>query len=86
VNFYDVRGVLVRRRISARQKGLSFEVWNGEDWGPYSQVDAVLRYGLRLTEPQAMALLHGTRNGIETLPRLSEAEARTVLRKRRKIE
>ena len=80
VNFYDVRGVLVRRRVPARRKGISLEVCNGDDWLPYPEVDAVLRYGLRLTEAHAVALLHGTRNRIALLPRLSDPEARMALR------
>ena len=86
MNFYDVHGVLVRRRVSARPKGMSLDLWNGEDWRPYSQVDAVLRYGLRLTEQEATALLHRTHNEIETLARLSDAQARAVLRMRRREE
>ena len=86
MNFYDVHGVLVRRRVSARPKGMSLEMWNGEAWRPYSPVDAVLRYGLRLTEQEAMALLHRSRNENEALARLSDDEARAVLQSRRRAE
>jgi hypothetical protein len=63
---------------------MSLELWNGEGWRPYSQEDALLRYGRRLTEQEAMALLHRTRIEIETLPCLSDAEARSVLHTRRR--
>ena len=78
MNFYDVRGVLVRRRMPVR-RGVSLERWNGEDWLPYSDANAVLRYGVRLTDAQAMALLSETRNRVGTLPQLSDTEARRAL-------
>jgi hypothetical protein len=85
VNFYDVRGVLVRRVVPTRRGTLSLEAWNGEDWLPYSDVDAVLRFGLRVTEARAMALLHGTRSRIASLPPLSDREVRIVLRAQHRL-
>ena len=41
VNFYDVRGVLVRRCEPVR-RGIALEYWDGETWLPYADVDAVL--------------------------------------------
>jgi hypothetical protein len=61
------------------RRGIVLELWDGEDWSPYADVDAVLRFGFRLTEEKALALLHETRNCLETLPRLSDFEARTTL-------
>lgn len=78
MNFYDVRGVLVRRWEPVRQ-GIALEVWDGEGWSPYSDVDAVLRYGLQLTPEKALILLRETRNCLESLPTLSDAEARAAL-------
>ena len=66
-------------------ENVPLEVWNGQEWLLYSEVDAVLRYGLRLTEAQAMALLHGARARIVPLPRLSDTEARIALRAGRRL-
>lgn len=74
---YDVRGVLVRRVTPMR--GISLERWNGEDWLPYSKVEAVLRFGVRLTDTQAIALLSESRNRLGTLSPLSDKEARRAL-------
>ena len=78
MNFYDVGGLLVRRWTPVR-KGTSLEVWNGDSWVPYSDVDAVLRHGHRLTDARALALLEETRDR-KALARLPEKEARTALR------
>ena len=58
------------------------EVWNGDGWAPYAEVDTLLRHGHRLTEEQALALLHDTRDRRGTLARFSDEEARTALRAR----
>jgi hypothetical protein len=82
VTFYDVRGSLVRRGRALKRVGTPMERWSGADWQPYPEVDAVLRHGVRLTDAQAMTLLHETRDRIETLPCLSDSEARRALRVR----
>jgi hypothetical protein len=58
------------------------EVWDGDGWAAYSDVDHVLRYGQLLTEARALALLHLTRDRQGTLARFSEDEARVALRSR----
>ena len=83
VNFYSVGGLLVRRRTPVRH-GISLQVWNGDHWVPYANVDAVLRHGRPLTEGQALALLHEARDRIGSLARLSDHEARVALRARGK--
>jgi hypothetical protein len=83
VNFYAVDRSLIRRRTPVR-RGISLQLWNGDHWVPYAQVDAVLRHGHRLTEAQALLLLHETRGRIETLVPLSDHEARAALRGRGK--
>jgi hypothetical protein len=80
VNFYDVGGLLVRRWVPAqRRKGM--EVWNRDGWAPYPDVDNVLRYGQRLTEVRALALLHEARDHM-TPARFSDEEAYVALRSR----
>jgi hypothetical protein len=78
VNFYDVRGVLVRRWEPVRH-GICLERWDGKSWLPYPDLNEVLRHGYRLTDARALALLHETRNRIETLMGLSDKEARIAL-------
>ena len=78
MNFYDVGGLLVRRRTPVR-RGISLEVWTGDRWAPYLDVDAVLRHGYPLTDARALALLHETRDR-KTLSQLPDQEARTLLR------
>jgi hypothetical protein len=81
VNFYEVGALLVRRWVPA-QRRRTMEVWNGDGWAPYSDVDHVLRYGRLVTEVQALAFLHETRDRLGTLARLSDEEARIALRAR----
>jgi hypothetical protein len=81
MSFFDVAGLLVRRWVPA-QRRKALEVWNGEGWAPYSDVDNVLRHGQRLTEERALALLQETRMG--TLARFSDEEARFALQTRRR--
>ena len=83
MHFYDVGGLLVRRWMPP-QRRKALEVWSGDGWAPYPDVDNVLRYGQRLTEVQALALLHETRDRMGTLVRFSDEEARVVLRDRLK--
>jgi len=83
VNYFGVSDLLVRRRVPVRQ-GVSLEVWNGDHWVPYTDVDSVLRHGRPLTETQALALLQESRSQIETSARLSDHEAQVALRARGK--
>jgi hypothetical protein len=83
VHFYDVGGLLVRRWMPARRRK-SLEVWKGEGWAPYPEVDTLLRHGHRLTEDQAVTLLHRTRESTETPRRFSDGEARVALHARTK--
>jgi len=64
------------------QRRKAMEVWSGDGWAPYPDVDTLLRHGHRLTEEQALALLNDTRDRGGALSRLSEEEARTALRAR----
>lgn len=58
------------------------EVWNGEGWAPYPDVDNVLRHGQRLQEVRALALLRETRERRGTLAPFSDEEDRVALRDR----
>jgi len=80
VHFYDVGGHLVRRWMPA-QRRKALEVWNGDGWAPYPEVDTLLRHGHRLTEEQALALLNDMRDR-GALSRFSAEEARAALRAR----
>jgi hypothetical protein len=83
MHFYDVRGLLIRRWVPAgRRKTL--EVWKSDGWAPYPDVDTLLRHGHRLTEEQAVALLHDTRGRNEASRRFSDGEARVALHTRLK--
>jgi hypothetical protein len=62
----------------------SLEVWKGDGWEPYADVDTLLRHGHRLTEDQAVTLLHGTRERTVASRRFSDEEARVVLHARLK--
>ncbi len=81
MHFYDVGGVLVRRWVPA-QRRIAMEMWNGEGWTAYPDVDALLRHGRRLTEVEALAAIHGTRDRRGTLPRFTDDQARAALRDR----
>ena len=81
MHFFDVGGLLVRRWVPA-QRRRAMEVWNGDGWAPYPDVDNLLRHGHRLTEAQALAILYETREHLGTLARFSDAEAGVALRSR----
>ncbi len=83
MHFYDVGGLLVRRWMPARRRK-SLEVWKGEGWAPYPDVDTLLRHGQRLSEEQAVALLQSTRDRADASRRLSDAEALGALHARLK--
>jgi hypothetical protein len=70
VDFYNLRGLLVRRGPVLR--GIALERWDGEAWVPETDVDAVARYGIHLTEPHALRLLHALRERKGRLPALSD--------------
>jgi hypothetical protein len=77
VDFYDVDGVLIRR-WTPMWKGLCLDLWDGDRWVPYSDVDAVLRHGYRLTDASAIALLHEIRDR-RRLAHLPDTQARLLL-------
>jgi hypothetical protein len=81
LHFYDVEKLLVRRWVPA-QRRMAMEVWNGDGWAPYPDLDNVSRRGLRLSDDQALALLHETRAREAGLSRFSEEEADAALRAR----
>ena len=81
MHFFDVRGLLVRRWVPA-QRRRAMEVWNGNGWAPYPDVDTLLRHGHRLTDVRALALLHETREHSGTLARFSDEEAGVALHSR----
>jgi len=58
------------------------EVWTGDGWAPYLDLDNVLRHGERLTEAQALARLHETRERAGIPLRLSDEDARLALHDR----
>ena len=76
--FFDVHGLLIRR-VTPVRRGVALQLWNGERWVPYTDVDAVLRHGLRLTEGAATTLLQKARGQFGTATPLSEKEARVAL-------
>ena len=81
VHFYSVGGRLVRRWVPALRR-IALEVWNGDGWAVYPDVDSLLRHGHRLTDEQALTLLQETRAGMGTLSPLSREEADVALRAR----
>jgi hypothetical protein len=81
--WYESAGRLVRRWTPAHRR-LSLEAWTGDAWAPHGDVDHILRYGRRLSEDQALALLHAVREGAGSWSRLTEAEARQALCDRRR--
>jgi hypothetical protein len=83
VNFYDVDGSLVRRAKHLR-RGVGAEVWQGDGWVAYPDLNAIMRQGHRLTDEDAIALLKVTRTRVNTLAPLSDEEARAALRAPRK--
>ncbi len=77
MNFYEVGGFLVRRGTPVRA-GIALQIWDGEGWVRYADVDAVARQGRPLTDAQALGLLHETRNRFELEP-LSDRDASIAL-------
>ena len=83
LHFFDVGGLLVRRWVPG-QRRLAMEVWTGDGWTVYADVDSVSRHGERLTYEQALALLQATRNRAGTLTAFAEADAETALSSRQR--
>ena len=81
MHFYEVGGLLIRRWVPARRRK-AMEAWQGDGWAAYPDVDALLRHGRRLTEEQAIALLHEIRARVEAVVAFSDEEARVALHSR----
>ena len=83
LHFYDVGGLLVRRWVPAQRRA-TLEVWSGDGWAPYPDVDHVSRHGHRITDVQSLAALHGIRARAGGLVPLSDEEADAALRARQR--
>lgn len=81
MHFYEVNGLLVRRWVPA-QRRRALEVWQQDGWAPYADVDHLLRHGRRLTDEQALSLLHASRRHAGLTARISDDEALLALRDR----
>ena len=81
LHFYDVGGLLVRRWVPAKHR-VTLEVWSGDSWSPYPDVDNVSRHGHRITDVQSLVVLHRTRAGTGSFPPMSDDEASIALRAR----
>ena len=81
--WYESTGRLVRRWTPAHRR-LTLEAWTGDAWAPHGDVDHILRYGRRLSEDQALALLNAVREQAGISSRLSDADARQALNDRRR--
>lgn len=57
------------------------EVWTGDSWAAFPGVDDLVRFGVRLTDGDARALLHQSRR-LASLPVLPDGEADIALRSR----
>jgi hypothetical protein len=66
------------------QRRKLMEVWNGDGWAPYPDVDTLLRHGHRLTDEQALILLNDTRDRNGALPGFSAEEAHLALSNRQR--
>jgi hypothetical protein len=78
VHFYEIEGLLVRRWVPAGRR-VGLEVWKGDGWARYPDVEHLLRYGRRLNEAEALALLQKTRDRTAGLAAFSNEEARLAL-------
>ena len=85
MNFFDLRGLLVRRAKRARRED-SADVWQEGAWHPFSDLNALLRHGRRLTETEAISLLQRIHQQTPSpwLHHWSNDEARFALRRPRK--
>jgi hypothetical protein len=80
VHFYNVRGLLIRRWVPAGRR-MYPEVWVRDSWASFPDLDDLVRFGVRLTDSDARALLNESRRQA-ALPVLSEGEADIALRSR----
>ncbi|HZT76943.1 MAG TPA: hypothetical protein VFA27_09815 [Vicinamibacterales bacterium] len=62
---------------------MTLEVWTGDGWAPHPDVDDLVRFGVRLTEAEARALLHESRRRASLQP-MSDGEADIALRSRQR--
>lgn len=83
LQFFEVEGALVRRWVPG-QRRVAMEVWNGDGWKSYPDVDTVSRLGHRLNQEQALALLQTVRERSGTAARLSDEEAGVALTSRQR--
>jgi hypothetical protein len=82
VHFHEVDGRLIRQWVPA-QRRQTMEIWMGDGWAPYSDVEHVARYGRRVSYVEAIALLHDARDLHGAVRRFSDDEARAALSDRR---
>ena len=83
LHFFEVEGALVRRWIPG-QRRVAMEVWNGDGWMAYSDVDNVSRRCQRLNHEQALVLLQRVRESTSALARFSDEEAGVALSSRQR--
>jgi hypothetical protein len=83
LHFFEVEGALVRRWVPGRRR-VAMEVWNGDGWTAYSDMDNVSRRGQRLNHEQALALLRSVRERTGTTTRFSDEEAGVALSSRQR--
>jgi hypothetical protein len=83
LHFFDVEGRLVRRWVPG-QRRVAMEVWSGDGWAPYPQVDEVSRRGVRLDHDKARALLQKVREASGTSVAFSAEEAAAALASRQR--
>ena len=79
MTFYDVGGLLVRRQRRLR-RGVSVEVWRGDGWVSYPDIDKVMRHGHRLNDTHALALLQEIHQRSAASVPFSEKDGRIALR------
>jgi hypothetical protein len=60
------------------------EVWSGDGWANYADVDNVPRRGVRVDHERALVLLHSVRDASGTLTRFTAEEAATALSSRQR--
>jgi hypothetical protein len=83
LHFFDVEGLLVRRWVPS-QRRVAMEVWNGDRWTAYHDVDNLSRRGLRVTHEQALALLQAARERAGTEAPFADGEAGLALTSRQR--
>ena len=83
LHFFDVEGLLVRRWVPG-QRRVAMEVWNGDGWANYADVDNVSRRGVRIDPDRALILLQTSREASGALARLTPEEAAVALSSRQR--